>query len=252
MGEMQIRPLSAQCGSEVTGVDIRAIGVDDMAALRHALRRDRRRPAARSPARCPIKSHRLSRFLMCVMRHRQLFPGESAAITEIADLRKAETQFVNNSGGWHTDHSYDAVPAMGSILVARELPPLGGDTLFASTGAAYDSLSDRAEGDAQIGVRAVHSADHIYGQAGSYAWPAQAADLKGHDISCQRGPPGGAPPPGDGSKPAFRQPRLHAPFRSQDSRGSFQSLLQYLYSVGMREEFHCSLTMATRLIRCVG
>jgi len=35
-------------------------------------------------------------------------------------------------GTWHTDHSYDPVPEMCSILAARTLPPSGGDTLFAS------------------------------------------------------------------------------------------------------------------------
>ncbi len=61
---------------------------------------------------------------------------------EIAKVEKTETQTSNIGGGWHTDHSYDAEPAMGSILVAMETPPSGGDTLFASMYAAYDALSD--------------------------------------------------------------------------------------------------------------
>ena len=67
---------------------------------------------------------------------------------EIAEVRKAETQRDNIGGGWHTDHSFDQVPAMGSILVARVLPPSGGDTLFASMGAAYDFAVRRTEGNA--------------------------------------------------------------------------------------------------------
>ncbi len=47
---------------------------------------------------------------------------------QIAEVRKEKTQEMNIGGGWHTDHSYDEVPAMGSILVARELPASGGDT----------------------------------------------------------------------------------------------------------------------------
>ena len=58
--------------------------------------------------------------------------------TEIAEARKEARQTANCGGGWHTDHSYDEVPAMGSILLARELSSVGGDTFFANMGAAID------------------------------------------------------------------------------------------------------------------
>ncbi len=61
---------------------------------------------------------------------------------QIAEVRKEADQIVNVGGGWHTDHSYDVEPARGSILVARDLPPSGGDTQFLSVGAADDALSD--------------------------------------------------------------------------------------------------------------
>jgi taurine dioxygenase len=44
---------------------------------------------------------------------------------------------------WHTDLSCDAIPPMGSILHLYTLPPMGGDTLWASMYAAYDALSPR-------------------------------------------------------------------------------------------------------------
>lgn len=44
---------------------------------------------------------------------------------------------------WHTDLSCDAIPPMGSILHIHTLPPLGGDTIWASMYAAYDALSPR-------------------------------------------------------------------------------------------------------------
>src|SRR5476651_2437753 len=66
------------------------------------------------------------------------FFGAHPDHSEIAMVSKDVEQRDNIGGSWHTDHSYDKVPAMGSILVARELPPVGGDTLFASMYAAYD------------------------------------------------------------------------------------------------------------------
>ncbi|MEM7408791.1 MAG: TauD/TfdA family dioxygenase [Myxococcota bacterium] len=81
---------------------------------------------------------------------------------QIALVAKEPEQKQNIGGGWHTDHSYDEEPALGSMLVARELPPEGGDTWFAGMYAAYDALSDELKETVE-GLRAVHSAHHIFG-----------------------------------------------------------------------------------------
>ncbi len=62
---------------------------------------------------------------------------------------------------WHTDHSYDEVPAMGSILYAVETPPSGGDTCFAGMHAAYDAL-DAATRERIEGLTARHESAHIF------------------------------------------------------------------------------------------
>ena len=49
---------------------------------------------------------------------------------------------TNNFGGiWHTDTAYLEAPPMATMLIAREVPPFGGDTLFASGSAAFEALS---------------------------------------------------------------------------------------------------------------
>ena len=48
----------------------------------------------------------------------------------------------NFGGVWHTDTTYLAEPPSATMLIARELPPVGGDTMFASNYAAYEALSD--------------------------------------------------------------------------------------------------------------
>ena len=60
----------------------------------------------------------------------------------IGEVRKEPEATRNIGGNWHSDHSFDALPPLGSVLMARELPDYGGDTLFASMYAAYDALSD--------------------------------------------------------------------------------------------------------------
>lgn len=86
---------------------------------------------------------------------------------QIAMVSKEPDQIANIGGGWHTDHSYDQEPALGSILVARELPESGGDTWFTSMYKAYDSLSDGLK-ETLGGLSAVHSAKHVFGPQGDY------------------------------------------------------------------------------------
>tara|TARA_R110000787_G_scaffold14348_15_gene44382 strand:+ start:4936 stop:5775 length:840 start_codon:yes stop_codon:yes gene_type:complete len=84
---------------------------------------------------------------------------------QIAMVAKEADQKDNIGGGWHTDHSYDEIPAMGSILVARVLPETGGDTFFASMYRAYETLDDATKAEIE-GQRAVHSAKQIFGSRG--------------------------------------------------------------------------------------
>jgi len=62
---------------------------------------------------------------------------------------------------WHSDVSCDAEPPMASILYVTEVPPLGGDTLFASMYAAYDALSDSMQ-RFLCGLTAIHDGARNY------------------------------------------------------------------------------------------
>ena len=86
---------------------------------------------------------------------------------EIALVAKEPDQKQNIGGGWHTDHSYDREPAMGSILVARETPETGGDTMFASMYRAFETLDEEIKEEIKD-KRAVHSAKHVFGKNSFY------------------------------------------------------------------------------------
>jgi taurine dioxygenase len=62
---------------------------------------------------------------------------------------------------WHSDVSCDPEPPMGSILYMHELPPVGGDTLFASMYAAYEGLSDSMQRFLEP-LTAMHEGEHVY------------------------------------------------------------------------------------------
>lgn len=86
------------------------------------------------------------------------FVNGIAGYPTIIEVKKLEHERVNFGGVWHTDTAYLDRPPMATMLLAREVPPQGGDTLFASQVAAYDALSD---GMKQLlsGLRCVNSSD---------------------------------------------------------------------------------------------
>jgi len=62
---------------------------------------------------------------------------------------------------WHSDVSCDEEPPLGSILYLHTVPPIGGDTLFASQFAAYEALSPRLRSYLE-GLTATHSGEQYY------------------------------------------------------------------------------------------
>lgn len=75
---------------------------------------------------------------------------------KITEVKKLEHERVAFGGIWHTDTAYLERPPMASMLLAREVPPAGGDTLFANMYLAFDSLSSGLK-DLLKGLKAVNS-----------------------------------------------------------------------------------------------
>jgi taurine dioxygenase len=157
---IQVRPVSGAVGAEITGLDLSApLAPHDLATVKRALA-DHGVVFARDQRLTPDQHIAFARQFGPINVNR--FFAHAEGRPEIALVAKEPHQTRNIGGGWHTDHSYDAVPALGSILYALEVPPAGGDTVFASMYAAYDALSD---GMKQLlsGLSAVHSSRHVFG-----------------------------------------------------------------------------------------
>jgi taurine dioxygenase len=60
---------------------------------------------------------------------------------EIIAVTKLPHETTNFGGIWHSDTAYLDEPPMATMLLARQVPPAGGDTLFADMRAAFDALS---------------------------------------------------------------------------------------------------------------
>jgi taurine dioxygenase len=75
---------------------------------------------------------------------------------EIIVVSKLPHETVNFGGIWHSDTAYLERPPMATLLIAREVPPHGGDTMFSSMYAAYETLAPEVQ-QQLAGRRAVNS-----------------------------------------------------------------------------------------------
>ena len=78
---------------------------------------------------------------------------------------------------WHSDWSFQESPPAATLLHAKVIPPVGGDTLYADAAAAYAALSPVMQGMLK-GLRAIHSAARPYGPSGAYANEAPGRSMK--------------------------------------------------------------------------
>ena len=136
---LNIKKLSGFVGAEISNVKLNTLSDASMEAIKQALfehgviffRDQFLTPEEHIAFALRWGTIDVSRFFKCVDGY-----------PEIAEVRTQKDQEIVIGGDWHTDQSFDQAPAMCSILSAQQLPPFGGDTLFASMGAAYDHLSD--------------------------------------------------------------------------------------------------------------
>jgi len=231
---IRIEPLSPCIGAEILGVDLSApLDAGTVAAIRHAFL-EHLVVFFRDQSLTPEQYLRFAR----TMGEPSEYPMVQGmdGHPEITEVIKREDERVNFGGIWHSDTTYLECPPMGTMLYARELPPVGGDTLFANMNMAYESLSP---GMRRLldGLTAVNSA------AKDVAAATRADRIRERPGQTSSAPPEAEHPavrthPETGRKALYVNPGHTVRFATMNEAES-APILDYLYSQQIRPEFTC-------------
>jgi len=149
-----VRPVAGALGAEIEGVDLaQALPAAVVAEIRHAFL-EHLVVFFHNQKLTPVQQLEFARRFGEPMEYPQLkgLP-ECPLVTPVVKL---EHERVNFGGVWHSDTAYLERPPMASMLYAVEIPPYGGDTLFANQYLAYETLSEGLRHALQ-GLRAVNT-----------------------------------------------------------------------------------------------
>lgn len=160
-----ITPLSPIIGAEIHGVDLRDVDDDLYADLRRALLEwkvilfrdqslDRHGQATFARRFGELEQHPF-------FKHMRSTPGQPESDPEVVRFAKDQNT-PGYENVWHSDVTWSATPSMGAVLRAIEIPPVGGDTLWADIGAAYDGLPDELKARIDT-LQAEHDWLHAFG-----------------------------------------------------------------------------------------
>lgn len=150
---IEVKPYASAVGAEILGVDLsKPIGDELWAEIEQAFHQ----------------------YLVIFFREQKITPEQHIAFSrrfgdlepypfvngieghpELIEIVKLPNETVNFGRGWHADMSFRKQPPLGAVLYGVEVPPVGGDTLFANMYLAYETLSDGMK--ALVGkLRGVH------------------------------------------------------------------------------------------------
>ena len=154
--KIRIHPLTTALGAEIEGVDLsKPLARETVATLRQALL-DHLVIFFRDQDLTTDKYLAFAHAMGEPMEYPFVsgLPGASL-ITPV--IKEADAR-VNFGGVWHTDTAYLEEPPKATILLAREIPPYGGDTMFANQQLAFENLSERMQ-ELLSGLIGVNSSD---------------------------------------------------------------------------------------------
>ena len=211
-GLIEVRPLASAIGAEIHGVDLaRPLDNRTWAAIHDAFHE----------------------HLVIFFRDQDITPEQHVAFSrhfgelepypfvngidgfpELIEVVKMPDEVRNFGHGWHADMSFREEPPLGAVLLGLEVPPVGGDTMFANMYLAYETLSD--------GMKAL--VERARGTHDSHEPSNHSQNYKGMSLAERKGAkretrpqPADPCPSGDRPHLAVHQPRLLLGDRGYDA-----------------------------------
>ena len=243
---LTIKPLTPALGAEVTGADLlnlTEVQFDEIfkAFVDHSVifLRDQ-------PGLTPEQHSAFARRFGEIHVH-PAARGRDAEYPGLMRMQTTETTRVAAGNRWHSDVSCDEMPPQASILQLHKIPSLGGDTLFSSSYAAYEALSDRMKVMLD-GLTALHSGEEAFRHLFKFnssegaPWPENHHPIVRKHI--------------DSGRPSLFVDREFTKRIDDLPKEEGAALLQFLFDHSERVDFQCRFTWTENAIaiwdnRCV-
>ena len=239
---IEVRPIAGAIGAEIHNVDVGAdldegtVGDIRQALLDHCVIffRDQKLDVARHK----VFTRRFGEIFI-----HPNYKGTQADPEIIVITREPGDKKIVGED-WHTDTTMMPEPPMGAILYAIEVPPYGGDTLFANQYLAYETLSDGMK-KMLSGMRALHSDRMVAGpQANKNAFRATKVREDAEWRETVSAHPVVLTHPETGRKLLYVNASYTVGFEGMTEAES-KPLLGYLLEHGHRPEFTCRFRWET-------
>lgn len=233
------RPIVPALGAEITGIDLRQPSPAAQAELRDVLA-DRKVLVFRDQDLSPHQYADFLRIFGTPVKEDMVVDANHPPEVGAIHTRPNEQQQINF---WHMDRSFRDLPTRVLSLYAKILPPVGGDTLFASLAAAYDALSDAMK--ARIdGLHCNHRMTPTQNTKRRHT-PEQVAAMANlppivHPLAPRD--------PGDGRRYLFVNVPIYCRGITEMPTAEGDALLRELYRHVQRPEFHFRLTWRTNTV----
>lgn len=156
MTHVRVRPIAGALGAEIDGIDLTQPITDDVYEAVHAALLEHQVIFFREQDITPAQQKALAGRFGPLQPH-PAYPTVEGhpEVTILVSSRERPSKIEK----WHTDMTFMERPPLGSLLHAQEIPPVGGDTEWASMTAAWEGLSDRMQ-RLLDGLEAQHSFAH--------------------------------------------------------------------------------------------
>ncbi|WP_435169190.1 TauD/TfdA dioxygenase family protein [Paenibacillus glycanilyticus] len=154
-----LKPLGPVIGAEIEGVDLREQVSPEVKAELHRALLEWKVLFFRNQDITSEQQLNFARQWGELENHPFLPKGAAAEITRF----EKDANMKGQENNWHADVTWRLEPSMGAVLRLSEVPPQGGDTLWADMGAAYDNLPDEVK-ERIDGLKAIHDFTPTFGR----------------------------------------------------------------------------------------